>query len=76
MSIEADNQRILSAKAKRLAEELDGTAEQLLALAYAGYHAWTSIVDSIFPRVASTPSCLKSFVTAQTKIHSNARRLR
>jgi len=41
MSIEAENQRILSGEAKRLAEDLDGTTEQLLALAYAGYHAWT-----------------------------------
>lgn len=41
MSDDADNQRALVLEARRLAEHLDGTADQLLALAYAGYRAWT-----------------------------------
>lgn len=38
---DADNQRALLLEARRLAEDVDGTADQLLALAHASYRAWT-----------------------------------
>ncbi|WP_092603334.1 hypothetical protein [Ralstonia sp. 25mfcol4.1] len=38
---DADNQRALLEEARRLAENVDGTADQLLALAHAGYRTWT-----------------------------------
>lgn len=38
---DADNQRALLLEARRLAENVDGTADQLLALAHAGYQTWT-----------------------------------
>ena len=41
MTVEQEYQRILNGEAQRLAEHLDGTAEALLALTYAGYRAWT-----------------------------------
>jgi len=38
---DADNQRALLLEARRLAENVDGTADQLLALTHAGYRTWT-----------------------------------